>query len=54
MTTQFDRTVEVQVDVIKIVDLDMSFRVTKTLKKEPNTCELTIYNLNPEGRTRSR
>lgn len=50
MTLQFDRKVEVQVDTIVIVELDVSFRVTKTLKKEPNTCELTIYNLNKEHR----
>lgn len=50
MTVQFDREVEVQVDTIVITKLDVSFRVTKTLKKEPNTCEVTIYNLNKEHR----
>lgn len=50
MTLQFDRSVEVQVDTIIITKLDVAFRVTKTLKKEPNTCELTIYNLNKEHR----
>jgi hypothetical protein len=50
MTLQFGRVVEVQVDTIKIGGLDASFRVVKTLKKEPNTCELTIYNLNDDHR----
>lgn len=50
MTAQFDRVVEVQVDTIKIVDLHMAFNVVKTLKKDPNTCELTIFGLNPEHR----
>ncbi len=50
MTVQFGRVIEVQVDTIKLGDLDVSFRVVKTLKKEPNTCELTIFNLNKEHR----
>lgn len=50
MTVQFDRVVELQVDTIKIADLDSSFRVVKDLKKEPNTCEITIFNLNRQHR----
>ena len=50
MTTQFDRRVEVRVDALSIKGLSMSFRVVKTLKKEPNTCELTIYNLKQDNR----
>jgi hypothetical protein len=50
MTEQFDRVVNVQVDTIKIGELDASFRVVKTLKKAPNTCELTLYNLNADHR----
>lgn len=50
MTTQFDRKVEVIVEDVKITDLDVEFRVIKTLKKEPNTIDLTIFNLNPDNR----
>ena len=39
-----------QADTTKITDLDMTFSVTKTFKKEPNTCQLTIFNLNPDNR----
>ena len=52
MTQQFDRVVEVLVNTVSIASLDASFRVVKTRKKEPNTCELTIFNLNEESRSR--
>jgi hypothetical protein len=39
-----------QVDTVVINELDIAFSVTKTLRKEPNTLELTIFNLNPEHR----
>lgn len=50
MTVQFDRDVRIKVDALDIKGLHASFRVVKTLKKEPNTCELTIYNLTQERR----
>lgn len=58
MTTLFNRKVEVLLAVplsedlstvsaqaILIQDLRVSFKVTKSLVKDPNTCELKIYNL---------
>lgn len=33
-----------------IEDLRIQFKVKKTLKKEPNECQLTIYNLSPSSR----
>lgn len=48
MTRLFGRRVEVTVDTIQFSTLDCSFRVKKTLKPQPNTCELTIYNLSEE------
>ncbi len=48
MTRLFERHVEVTVDTIKFTGLDVAFTVKKTLKSKPNTCELTIYNLNEE------
>lgn len=50
MTVQYGRVVEIQVDTIKLGGLDAAFSVVKTLKKEPNTCELTIFGLNKEHR----
>lgn len=51
MTELWDRDYMVTVDTIEITKLDVAFSVTKTLKKEPNTCDLTIYNLNPDHRS---
>lgn len=48
--TLFRRQYRVTVDTIEIRDLDIRFDIVKTLKKEPNTCELTVFNLNPEHR----
>ena len=48
MSRLFDRRVTVTVDTIRFTDLDCAFRVEKTAKLEPNTCELTIWNLNEE------
>lgn len=50
MTQQYDRVVDVLVNKLPLGLLDASFRVVKTRKKEPNTCELTIFNLNEESR----
>jgi len=50
MTELYDRKYVVRVDTIKITDLAVSFTVTKTLEPEPNTCDLLIYNLNPDHR----
>lgn len=47
---QFDRRVSVTVDTIRFDALDCFFRVRKSVKPEPNTCELTIYNLSPDHR----
>lgn len=35
---------------LRITDLDISFKVEKSTKDEPNKCELTIYNLNEDQR----
>ena len=50
MSRQFERQYEIQVGSILFSDLDVSFTVTKTLKPEPNTCDLIVYNLNPDNR----
>lgn len=48
MTVLFDRRVTVTVDTIQFTDLDVAFKVEKTLKPQPNTCELSIWNLTQE------
>lgn len=44
----FDRSAVVTVDTIEFTSLDFSCHIKKSLKVEPNTCELTVYNLNEE------
>ncbi len=46
----FNRKSNVVVDTVLISDLDIKFKVMKTLRKEPNTCEITIYNLSKSTR----
>ncbi len=50
MTVQFDRDVRIKVEGLDIAGLHASFRIVKTLRKEPNTCELTIFNLSQPHR----
>lgn len=44
----WDRRVDVTIDTIEFTTLACTFSITKTLKPEPNTCELTVFNLNEE------
>ena len=51
MTELFSRKVRVQVDTIAIDGLDVAFDVEKSLSaKTPNSCEIRIWNLNPDHR----
>jgi hypothetical protein len=50
MTALWDRRVVVTVDTIQFTSLDCRFKVEKTLKPTPNTCELQIWNLNEDHR----
>lgn len=45
MTVLFGRSVVVIVDDLQVKDLRMTFKVSKTLKKEPNSTAVTITNL---------
>jgi hypothetical protein len=50
-----DRVIDLQVDTLRIrgvgtPGLRVSFKACKTLKPEPNTCDITIYNLSPDHR----
>lgn len=48
--TLFDRRCTVTLDTVQFNALDVQFSVVKTLKPQPNTCELTVWNLNEEHR----
>jgi hypothetical protein len=48
VTLLFDRRATVTVDTIRFTALDFSFTIEKSLKPEPNTCELTILNLSED------
>jgi hypothetical protein len=46
----FDRSYSLTVGDRELSELAFSFQVQKSLKPEPNTCEIKIYNLAPETR----
>lgn len=46
MTELFGRKVAITVNTTRYTDLDVAFTIKKTLKPEPNTCEVTIWGLN--------
>jgi hypothetical protein len=46
----FGRKWSVQIDRTTFNAFDMSFSVVKTTKPEPNTCELSLYNLSADAR----
>lgn len=48
MTQLWDRKVAVTVNRSRYTDIDCAFKIRKTLKPEPNTCELTLFNLSRE------
>lgn len=50
MGEQFQRIFEVQIGTTVISTLDVRFKVTRTLRSKPNTCELTIYNMAEQTR----
>jgi hypothetical protein len=48
MTELFGRKCALTVNRSRYTDLDFVFTIKKTLKPEPNTCEVTVFNLNRE------
>lgn len=47
----FDRSVVVTINTFKLVLLDAAFKIEKTIKPEPNTCDLSIWNLSEGQRS---
>lgn len=54
MTTLFHREAEVIVDTIRATGLRFQFKAEKSLKKEPNTLDLSITNLSTSTRAGMR
>ncbi len=48
----FDRSLAVTIDTVRFTELDATFKIERTIKHEPNTCELKVWNLNEEHRAR--
>jgi len=46
----FNRRWKITIDTIEFTGLDVMFRIEKSLKDEPNKCELSVWNLNAEHR----
>ncbi|MCK6585963.1 MAG: hypothetical protein L6Q76_00100 [Polyangiaceae bacterium] len=52
MTDLFARAVVVQVDTLRLRELDVAFEVNRSLDaSSPNTCELKLYNLREDHRS---
>lgn len=50
MSRLAQRRVALTVDTLRVVDLDLAFRVERDLKPEPNKAEIDVYNLAPSNR----
>jgi hypothetical protein len=49
-TNLFRRSWRVQVDTLDVSNLPIEFKITATIKAEPNKCVLTVWNLNEDHR----
>lgn len=52
MTKLYQRNIRVTVGGKLYQNLRMAFQITSSIRPEPNTAELTIYNLNEDSRTK--
>ncbi len=51
MPTLNKRQIDLQIDTIKVSgDLRVAFKAKKTLKPDPNVCEVKVWNLGPDQR----
>jgi hypothetical protein len=44
----FDRDYRIRIDTIEVSELDCAFDITRTVKRQPNTSSIRIYNLSSE------
>ena len=54
MARLFRRVYRVQVGTLATEDVDVTFKVTRTLAAHPGTCEITLYNLSEAHRRELR
>lgn len=52
MTELFNRYVYIDVDTIRITGLRMAFKIEKDLTKDPNKCDVQIWNLSDFSRSK--
>ena len=50
MTALFQRRVRLTIGTLQIEGLRTQFKVKKTLKKDPNECEISVFNLSSAHR----
>ena len=50
MTKLFRRTAALTIGTLRLVELDFSFNIEKSLDREPNTAEIQVYNLSETSR----
>ena len=50
MTVAFQPKYKVQIGEVVIEHLDVKFSIERSLRKEPNTCDLLVWNLNDNNR----
>ena len=49
-TAEWDRRWSLTIDDIALTEMDFSFKVHRSLKSEPNTCSVIVYNLSDATR----
>lgn len=47
----FGRVAELTIDTLKLADFDVKFTIEKSHKPIPNTCKITVFNLNDDHRS---
>jgi hypothetical protein len=52
MTELFKRSIFIDVDATRITDLRMAFKIEKDLTKDPNKCDVQIWNLSDFSRSK--
>ena len=50
MATLYQRAWSAKIHTLDVSDLDLEFKIEKSIRREPNTCELRIWNLSESSR----
>lgn len=54
MSALYDRRWRVTIGTLQSTELDISFKITRTLRPVPGTCEVVLYNLTESHRTQAQ